>query len=94
MYLVELNFIEPARITDELTQAHRAHLAGAYLTGELLLGGRKEPRTGGYILSNHRSKADLTSLLEEDPFYQSGVSEYTISEFIPVLGCEALQALI
>jgi len=88
MYLVNIDFIDIEQITDELTEQHRAYLAKEYEKGTLAFGGRKVPRTGGILISNHSSLRALESLIKQDPFVTSGVVDYTITEFEPVMASQ------
>lgn len=94
MYLVDMNFINMALITPELTEQHRSYLANEYKRNNMMFGGRKEPRTGGIIISNHQTKDELRLLLESDPFVQSGAVKYSITEFTPVMASEQYYHLL
>ena len=94
MFLVDMTFTNFDAITPELTQAHRQHLTKEYEAGHLLFGGRKEPRTGGLILSRHPNKANLIQLLESDPFVMAGAANYQITEFVPVMAADAFSELL
>jgi uncharacterized protein YciI len=94
MFLVDMNFTRPELITQTLTSAHRAHLASEYACGNLALGGRKFPRTGGVILSQHSDRDALEAMLQTDPFVQTGAADFTITEFEPVMAAQAFQSLL
>ncbi len=94
MFLVDMNFVDMSRITPELTDLHRAHLLGEYNNNNLMFGGRKEPRTGGIIISSHKDIGDLKAVLEADPFIQSGAVEYCITEFTPVMASQPFESLL
>lgn len=94
MFLVDMNFNDMSKITPELTDLHRNYLAKEYKANNLMFGGRKEPRTGGIIISKHSNKGELVSLLESDPFVQAGAASYFITEFIPVMASEAYEAVL
>lgn len=85
MFLVDMQFTDLEKITPELTDAHRAYLAAQYQNNQLMFGGRKVPRTGGILLSQHQDKAELVAMLAADPFMQSGAVSYSITEFVPVM---------
>lgn len=85
MFLVDIHFTDLEKITPELTDAHRAYLAAQYQHHQLMFGGRKVPRSGGILLSQHQDKAELVTMLEADPFMQSGAVRYSITEFVPVM---------
>jgi uncharacterized protein YciI len=85
MFLIDMHFADSSKITPELTQAHRDYLTKEYENGKLLFGGRKNPRTGGIIISRHDSEAELRAVLEADPFIQSGAVSFSLTEFVPVM---------
>lgn len=85
MFLVDMNFIDIDKITAELTNQHKAYLEQEYQSNKLLFGGRKVPRTGGVLISQHATVHELRQVLDADPFIQSGAVSYSITEFIPVM---------
>ena len=60
----------------------------------LMFGGRKVPRTGGIIISQHISEHELKQILDLDPFVKSGAVSYSITEFIPVMASKAYQNIL
>ncbi|EJL6393598.1 hypothetical protein OKZ62_000327 [Vibrio navarrensis] len=93
MYLVDMQFIEMEKITAHLTEQHKAYLEQEYKSGKLMFGGRKIPRTGGVLLSQHTSLQELQRVLDADPFIQSGAVQYTITEFVPVMASSQYQVV-
>jgi len=89
MYLVDMNFVDMAKITPELTDKHKSYLEQEYKSNKLVFGGRKVPRTGGILISQHASEKELKDVLNSDPFVISGAVDYTITEFIPVMAAKA-----
>ncbi|MBV1774600.1 GTP cyclohydrolase [Burkholderiaceae bacterium DAT-1] len=94
MFLVNFEFTSSLEQVDLFVSAHRAHLSKFYDSGELLLGGRKVPRTGGIILSRHHSIEDVKRVFDTDPMVCAGVAKYSLIEFQPVMMAEALTGLI
>jgi uncharacterized protein YciI len=58
MFVVTLNYKKSLSDVDRLVDEHRAFLEHHYIFGHFLLSRRKEPRTGGIILS----KADTATV--------------------------------
>ncbi|NUP53251.1 MAG: hypothetical protein HOW97_38910 [Catenulispora sp.] len=83
MYIVHLTYIAPLEQIDALIPEHAAWLDEHYATGAFLLSGRREPRTGGVILTAAMPRADLDAILAGDPFGRAGVAEYEVVEFLP-----------
>jgi uncharacterized protein YciI len=92
MFVVSLTYTAPLARIDAFLEAHRAFLAEQYARGLFLMSGRKEPRDGGIIIAHAASRAELESVLRDDPFQQGGVARYDITEFVPTMTAEALAA--
>ncbi|ELS8948190.1 YciI family protein [Vibrio fluvialis] len=75
-YLVDLAAVEP-HLAD-----HIDYLDRYYASGHFLVSGRKEPRTGGVILAQAESRADLDAVLAQDPFFVHGLAAYDVTEFV------------
>ncbi|WP_444930830.1 YciI family protein [Microbulbifer sp. SSSA002] len=94
VFLVDMHFKDMEKLTPELTAEHRLYLEEEYKSGSLLFGGRKNPRTGGVIVSRHNSEEALRRVLDEDPFIKSGVAVYSLIEFEPVMASEQFLHLL
>ena len=88
MFLVDMSFIDMAKITPELTNEHKSYLEKQYKSNKLMFGGRKVPRTGGILISQHANEDELKEVLQSDPFIKSGAVSYSITEFIPLMASE------
>ena len=60
----------------------------------MMFGGRKVPRTGGILISQHDSERELKQVLNSDPFVKSGAVTYAITEFIPVMVSKAYENIL
>ncbi|WP_413665499.1 YciI family protein [Microbulbifer sp. CNSA002] len=94
VFLVDMHFKDLEKLTPELTAKHRLYLEGEYKFGSLLFGGRKNPRTGGIIVSRHNTEEALQRVLDKDPFIESGVAVYSLIEFEPVMASEQFLHLL
>lgn len=94
MFLIDFVFNDLASITPELTQSHRDYLQTEYSKNTLMFGGRKEPRTGGIVLSKHDNREDLETFLKQDPFITSGVASYSIVEFLPMMASNEFKLIL
>ena len=93
MFLILLTYKKPLSEIDELIPAHMAWLAEHYATGEFLLSGRKEPRTGGVILTNTHSRGRAEGIAHSDPFVRHDAADCEIVEFIASTAAPALAHL-
>ncbi len=82
LLIISLNYREPLAETlakiDELLPAHRQFLERHYRSGSFLISGRKDPRTGGVILSQSPSQGTIEEILDEDPFAKNTLTDREI----------------
>lgn len=83
MFIVSLTYMSSLEEVDTHLDAHIAYLKQEYANGSFIASGRKMPRTGGVILSNLKTRNELEAVLEKDPFFQNGIAQYDITEFLP-----------
>jgi len=93
MFLILLTYKKPLSEIDKLIPAHMAWVAEHYATGEFLLSGRKEPRAGGVILANTRSRSRAEEIAHSDPFVRHDAANCEIVEFIASTAAPALAHL-
>ena len=96
MYAVAI--IRYRRPLDEVLvhqDAHRAYLRGLKDKGLLIASGPMNPRFGGLVLlrvPDDDAKV-LDNIRDGDPFFQSGVAQYELIGWAPVIGKEDLDKL-
>ena len=93
MFLVLLSYRKPLAEVDRHVAAHMEFLARHYATGEFLLSGRKQPRSGGVILATAADRAQMEAIVHSDPFVREGVADYEIIEFIASSTAPGLQSV-
>lgn len=93
MFLILLNYKKPLTEVDRFVDEHRSFLERHYASGHFLLSGRKEPRDGGVILAQAKSRSEIETIVLSDPFSREGIADYEIVEFIPSLSATSLSAL-
>lgn len=91
MYVILLNYVKPLEEINKLVPAHREFLDRHYSEGHFICSGAQNPRTGGVILCKADSRAEVDSIIGEDPFYQNGASEYEVIEFSPTKHAEGFK---
>ncbi|MDR2853020.1 MAG: YciI family protein [Burkholderiaceae bacterium] len=94
MFIVLLSYIKPISEVDCFVEEHREFLKRYYASGKFLLSGRKEPRTGGVILAVAETRAEIESIVQNDPFHREKIANYEIVEFLPSMSVEHLANLI
>ena len=93
MFLILLTYKKPLADVDHFVAEHRAFLERHYASGEFLLSGRKEPRTGGVILAQANLRSDIEDIICRDPFHREGMADYEIVEFLPTMAAAHLAVL-
>lgn len=93
MYIIELTYIQPTEQIDLLLEEHKAFLEKYYASGNFLLSGRKNPRTGGIILAIANDRQEIQDIITQDPFNRYGVAIYAVTEFFPTMTAPDLQFL-
>ena len=97
MYAIALiRYRKPLEEVVAVTDEHRAYLRVLKERGTLLASGPFEPRAGGALILRVPDEDPLGALdriRDEDPFVRSGVAQYELLPWNPVIGRESLDAL-
>mgnify|MGYP002710806580 CR=1 FL=1 len=88
MFIAILTYKKPLEEVDHFLQAHRGYLAEHYAAGDFIASGPQTPRVGGVILMKAESRAEIDSIIEQDPFNINGIADYRIVEFTPTMFVE------
>lgn len=83
MFIISLTYRVALENVEQHIPEHNIFLQKYYDSGLFIASGRKEPRTGGIIISNAQSKGETQEIIKEDPFYIHQIADYEITEFIP-----------
>ncbi|MET3035657.1 YciI family protein [Chryseobacterium sp. NRRL B-14859] len=83
MFIISLTYRTSLDRVERFIPEHNSFLQKYYDLERFIASGRKEPRTGGIIVANARSKAEIEQIIREDPFYIHQIADYDIIEFIP-----------
>lgn len=76
MFVLLVNYKKLLQDVEENLDAHRAYLNKYYALRKFIFSGRRNPRTGGCILCNAVSEAEVNEIIKEDPFYYKGIADY------------------
>jgi uncharacterized protein YciI len=93
MFIVSLNYKCDIEEVEKYLDDHVSYLKQEYSNGNFIASGRKNPRTGGVILSCVKDRDELEVILKRDPFDRAGIAEYDITEFIPSMVAEGFEIL-
>jgi uncharacterized protein YciI len=91
MFVMELTYTAPIERVEEHLGAHVAWLSTLYEEGVVIASGRKDPRTGGILITAGIDRARAEQIAAADPFVAAGVCEYRITEFIATKTAPALE---
>ena len=88
MFIAILTYRKPLSEVDKFLAAHREYLTKHYAAGDFIASGPQTPRVGGVILMKAESRAEINSIIEQDPFNINGIADYRIVEFTPTMFCK------
>ena len=91
MFIINFNFIKPIEEVNNFTELHREYVSKQYKNGIFILGGPKDPRNGGIVISNSNSEKELNEILDKDPLIIEKVAEYSLIKFTPLLSTTNLK---
>lgn len=93
MFLLLSRYLKTIEEIERVLPEHRAFLDRHYAAGHFVVSGPLEPRTGGVIVTCTMPRAQLESILADDPFVLEAISAYEILEFRPTKRHDALRDL-
>jgi uncharacterized protein YciI len=94
MFVIELIYKADLAAIDAQMRAHMAFLKKHYAAGTFVVSGRKIPRDGGIIIAVGKSRAEIETIVKEDPFCKLGLAEFRIIEFRASLSADRIDALL
>lgn len=83
MFIVLLTYKKSLELVEEYLAEHAIFLDECYQKNYFVVSGRKNPRTGGVIISQLKDRSQLDDIIKQDPFYINQLSDYEVIEFIP-----------
>jgi uncharacterized protein YciI len=94
--LAILRYRRPLEEVLTVVDAHRAYLRGLVEQGLLLASGPFDPRSGGGLLlrvPDDDVQGALDRIRDGDPFTRTGMAQYELLPWAPVIGKERLDTL-
>lgn len=88
MFIAILTYRKPLSEVDKFLTAHREYLAKHYAAGNFITSGPQSPRIGGVIMMKANNRAEVDTIISQDPFNINGIADYQIVEFTPTMFCE------
>lgn len=93
MFIFNLTYIKPISEVERILPNHVRFLDDYYRKVKFICSGRKSPRIGGIILCSCKTKEEAEAIMQEDPFYNEGIAQYEMIEFIPSKAADNFLAL-
>lgn len=94
MFIISLTYQVSLEKIDAFIPEHVDYLNEQYAKGYFILSGRKEPRTGGVIISTINDRNELNEVLALDPFNREGLANYEVTEIVPTKASNSLKFLV
>jgi len=94
MFIILLTYTQGIEKIEEHLVEHREYLDKYYKLNKFICSGAQIPRTGGVILCNANSIAEVEHIVSEDPFSINNVASYKIIEFSPSKYADEFQQFI
>ena len=82
MFVILVTYKKPLEIVDKYLTDHATFLDHGYQKNYFIVSGRKNPRTGGVIISQLKNRKKLDDILKLDPFFTHEIADYEIIEFM------------
>ncbi len=92
LFIIKITYTAPIEQIDAHLIDHRAYLDQCYAEGHYLTSGPQVPRTGGIIIAQGVSRAEIDALMAQDPFSIHGLIEYDVIEFEAVKSIDAIKS--
>lgn len=91
MYVVLLTYTAPLEEIDYALPDHQQWVGRQYDAGHFIASGRRNPRTGGVIITKAMSRDKLSAILASDPWADRNLVHYEVFEFQATRTCPALR---
>jgi len=92
LFVISLRYLVALERIDAAMQKHVAFLDKHFKSGDFLVSGRQEPRTGGIIIARAKNRAAVERIMRQDPFVKGRLASVDIVEFKASKTSKALSA--
>ncbi|MET8576544.1 YciI family protein [Streptomyces sp. NPDC005012] len=95
MYILMNTYTVPTRAIDAELPRHRRWVEHHFAEGHFIFGGRREPRTGGFVVAATDDEGEAREYLEEEPLFAQGLVTWEMFGLLPQLAAgPALRAVL
>lgn len=83
MFIILVNYKKPIEVVDQHLAEHVRFLEEGYQKNYFVVAGRRNPRTGGVIVSQLTDRQQLENIIKQDPYHIHQVADFDVVEFTP-----------
>jgi len=81
MFIILINYTKPIEEVNKVVTEHRAYLDELYKEKKLFVSGRRNPPTGGVLISHLKNRSEIDEIINNDPYKIKNVADYEVVEF-------------
>lgn len=81
VFLITLQYIKPHFAIDQYFPKHKIHLEKYEESGHIICSGRRNLKTGEFILCQAKNRQEAQQIVAEDPFDQFQLAVFEIEEY-------------
>ncbi|MFJ4609423.1 YciI family protein [Streptomyces griseus] len=85
MFLLLNTYTVPTKAIDEALPRHRRWVEHHFAENHFIFGGRREPRTGGFVIAASDDEDEVRAYLEDEPLFAEGLVTWEITGLEPQL---------
>ncbi|MFD3974101.1 YciI family protein [Streptomyces cyaneofuscatus] len=78
MFLLLNTYTVPTKAIDEALPRHRRWVEHHFSENHFVFGGRREPRTGGFVIAASDDEDEVRTYLEDEPLFAEGLVTWEI----------------
>lgn len=94
MFIITIHYLRSQDEVDDVMPQHIEFVQHHFANGFFICYGQQVPDRGSVLIARGESREQVESVMCENPFYQTGVGDFTITEFTPVLYSQQFSALM
>ncbi|MFF2140027.1 YciI family protein [Streptomyces sp. NPDC058193] len=88
MFLLLNTYTVPTKAIDEALPRHRRWVEHHFAENHFIFGGRREPRTGGFVIAASDDEAEVRGYLEDEPLFAEGLVTWEIVGLVAQLAVD------
>ncbi|MGW3559503.1 YciI family protein [Streptomyces sp. NPDC000963] len=89
MFFLINTYTVPTATIDKALPRHRRWVEHHFAEGHFVFGGRREPRTGGFVVAASDDEAEVRGYLRDEPLFAEGLVTWQVVGLVPQLVANA-----